>query len=128
MAAVLEQLDAVPGFSVPVHRALTEHIMLGGAPRSIAIMNGTLAGAVGLHRAFQLLDQRGLRVDFLPRDGILLPQRLVALQRDARGGQLCLVARALALRLHQRLLVGPRVDARQHLVGPAFDDGVGNAR
>mgnify|MGYP003947632645 CR=1 FL=1 len=48
MAAVLEQLDAVPGFSVPVHRALTEHIMLGGAPRSIAIMNGTLAGAVGL--------------------------------------------------------------------------------
>ena len=48
MAAILEQLDAVPGFSVPVHRALSEHIMLGGAPRSIAIMNGTLAGAVGL--------------------------------------------------------------------------------
>ncbi len=38
----------VPGFSVPVHRALTEHILLGGAPRSIAILNGTLAGAVGL--------------------------------------------------------------------------------
>ena len=48
MAAVFEQLDAVPGFTVPVHRALTAHIMLGGAPRSIAIMNGTLAGAVGL--------------------------------------------------------------------------------
>ena len=48
MAAVLEHFDAVPGFSVPVHRALTEHILLGGAPRSIAIMNGTLAGAVGL--------------------------------------------------------------------------------
>ena len=48
MASVLEQLDAVPGFSVPVHRALTEHILLVGAPRSIAIMNGTLAGAVGL--------------------------------------------------------------------------------
>ena len=48
MAAVLEQLDTVPGFSVPVHRALTEHILLGGAPRSIAILNGTLAGAVGL--------------------------------------------------------------------------------
>src|SRR5690606_23262799 len=42
MAAVLEQLDAVPGFTIPVHRALTEHILLGGAPRSIAIMNGTL--------------------------------------------------------------------------------------
>lgn len=48
MPAVFEQLDAVPGFTVPVHRALTEHILLGGAPRSIAIMNGTLAGAVGL--------------------------------------------------------------------------------
>ena len=48
MPTVFEQLDAVPGFSVPVHRALTEHILLGGAPRSIAILNGTLAGAVGL--------------------------------------------------------------------------------
>ena len=48
MAAALEQLDSVPGFSVPVHRAVTEHILLGGAPRSIAILNGTLAGAVGL--------------------------------------------------------------------------------
>ena len=48
MAGGLEQLDAVPGFSIPVPRALTEHILLGGAPRSIAIMNGTLAGAVGL--------------------------------------------------------------------------------
>ncbi|WP_240540629.1 VirB3 family type IV secretion system protein [Paracoccus sp. pheM1] len=48
MSAGLEQLDAVPGFSVPVHRALTEPILLGGAPRSVAILNGTLAGAVGL--------------------------------------------------------------------------------
>jgi hypothetical protein len=35
----------VPGFTVPVHRALTEPILLGGAPRAIAILNGTLAGA-----------------------------------------------------------------------------------
>jgi len=48
MAASFEALDAVPGFSVPVHRALTEPILLGGAPRSVAILNGTLAGAVGL--------------------------------------------------------------------------------
>ena len=48
MATAFEQLDTVPGFTIPVHRALTEHILLGGAPRSIAIMNGTLAGAVGL--------------------------------------------------------------------------------
>ena len=39
---------AVPGYTVLVHRALTEPILLGGAPRAIAIMNGTLAGAVGL--------------------------------------------------------------------------------
>ena len=38
----------LPGFSVPVHRALTEHILLGGAPRSLAILNGTLAAALGL--------------------------------------------------------------------------------
>ncbi|RDD97813.1 conjugal transfer protein [Paracoccus pantotrophus] len=48
MTTAFEQLDAVPGFMVPVHRALTEPILLGGAPRSIAILNGTLAGAVGL--------------------------------------------------------------------------------
>ena len=48
MAGGFEQPDEVPGFTVQVHRALTEHILLGGAPRSIAIMNGTLAGAVGL--------------------------------------------------------------------------------
>ncbi|WGG60836.1 VirB3 family type IV secretion system protein [Brucella intermedia] len=48
MATVLEQLDAVPGFTAPVHRALSEPILLGGAPRSVAILNGTLAGAVGL--------------------------------------------------------------------------------
>jgi len=37
-----------PGFAVPVHRSLTEHIMLAGAPRSVAILNGTLAAALGL--------------------------------------------------------------------------------
>jgi type IV secretion system protein TrbD len=40
--------DAVPGYVVPVHRALTEPILLGGAPRSLAIANATLAGAIGL--------------------------------------------------------------------------------
>lgn len=48
MSAGLEQLSEVPDFSVPVHRALTEPILLGGAPRALAILNGTLAGAVGL--------------------------------------------------------------------------------
>jgi type IV secretion system protein VirB3 len=38
----------IEGFEVPLHRALTEPILLGGAPRSVAIVNGTLAAAIGL--------------------------------------------------------------------------------
>lgn len=34
------------GFHAPVHRALTDPILLGGAPRAVAIANGTLAAAV----------------------------------------------------------------------------------
>ena len=36
------------GFEVPLHRSLTEPILLGGAPRTLAIANGTIAAAVGL--------------------------------------------------------------------------------
>jgi type IV secretory pathway TrbD component len=36
------------GFEAPVHRALTEPILLAGAPRAIAILNGTLSAAIGL--------------------------------------------------------------------------------
>ena len=36
------------GFEIPVHRALAEPILLGGAPRAVAILNGTLAAAIGL--------------------------------------------------------------------------------
>lgn len=38
----------IEGFEVPLHRSLTEPILLGGAPRSIAIVNGTIAAALGL--------------------------------------------------------------------------------
>jgi type IV secretion system protein VirB3 len=38
----------IPGFDVPLYRALTDPIMLAGAPRTIAIVNGTLAAALGL--------------------------------------------------------------------------------
>lgn len=38
----------VDGFEVPLHRSLTEPILMGGAPRSIAIVNGTVAAAVGI--------------------------------------------------------------------------------
>src|SRR6516164_11121125 len=40
--------EPVSGFVAPVHRALTEPILMGGAPRSIAIVNGTVAAALGL--------------------------------------------------------------------------------
>jgi type IV secretion system protein VirB3 len=39
---------SIEGFEAPLHRALTEPILLGGAPRGIAILNGTLAAAMGL--------------------------------------------------------------------------------
>ena len=39
---------SISGFSIPVHRALTDPILLGGAPRAVAILNGTLAAALGL--------------------------------------------------------------------------------
>lgn len=40
--------DTPPGFGAPVHRALYEPILLAGAPRGLAIVNGTLAAALGL--------------------------------------------------------------------------------
>ena len=43
----MEQDAPIIGFYAPVHRALTEPILLGGAPRAVAIVNGTLAAAVG---------------------------------------------------------------------------------
>lgn len=41
-------LGDIEGFEVPLHRSLTEPILLGGAPRAIAILNGTIAAALGL--------------------------------------------------------------------------------
>lgn len=39
---------SIEGFEIPLHHSLTEPILLGGAPRTIAIVNGTLAAALGL--------------------------------------------------------------------------------
>ena len=36
------------GFEAPIHRALVEPVLLGGAPRALAILNGTVAAALGL--------------------------------------------------------------------------------
>jgi len=44
----MQQTPTPPGFEAPVHRALTEPVLLAGAPRAFAIVNGTLAAAIGL--------------------------------------------------------------------------------
>jgi type IV secretion system protein VirB3 len=44
----MEDRDTIGGFRAPVHRSLTDPILLGGAPRAVAIANGTLAAAVAL--------------------------------------------------------------------------------
>ena len=43
-----ETSDDVAGFYAPVHRSLSDPILLGGAPRTVAIANGTLAAAIAL--------------------------------------------------------------------------------
>ncbi|MGR4870334.1 VirB3 family type IV secretion system protein [Variovorax sp. LARHSF232] len=48
MSASIDSFAPVNGFEIALHRALTEPILLGGAPRTVAIVNGTLAAAVGL--------------------------------------------------------------------------------
>jgi len=39
---------AIEGFEIPIHKSLTEQILIGGVPRSIALVNGTLVAALGL--------------------------------------------------------------------------------
>lgn len=38
----------IAGFEAPIHGSLGSPILLGGAPRMIAIVNGTIAASVGL--------------------------------------------------------------------------------
>jgi type IV secretion system protein VirB3 len=47
MTQIVSQ-EPIPGFEAPVHRALTEPILLAGAPRAVAILNGTVSAAIGL--------------------------------------------------------------------------------
>ena len=34
------------GFQIPIHRSLTQPILLGGSPREFAIINGTVTAAI----------------------------------------------------------------------------------
>ena len=47
MTQIVSQ-ELIAGFEAPVHRALTEPILLAGAPRAVAILNGTVSAAIGL--------------------------------------------------------------------------------
>lgn len=47
MAEIVNE-ERIAGYHVPVHRSLTEPILLAGAPRAVAILNGTVAAALGL--------------------------------------------------------------------------------
>lgn len=38
----------IPGFEIPLHRALTEPLLMAGASRSVTIVIGTLSAAIGL--------------------------------------------------------------------------------
>jgi type IV secretion system protein VirB3 len=80
-----------PGFIVPVHRALIEPILLARAPRSLAIVNGTLAAALGL----------GLRL-WLVGLGVFLAGHVLGVWAARRDPQFVDVARR-HLRLPARL-------------------------
>lgn len=45
---IISNRSNIPGFEVPLHRSLTEPILLAGAPRVVTIINGTLAASIGL--------------------------------------------------------------------------------
>ncbi|WP_298307384.1 VirB3 family type IV secretion system protein [uncultured Erythrobacter sp.] len=76
----------IDGFTIPLHRALTEPILLAGAPRTVAIINGTLAAAVGLGLRLWVpglllwLIGHGIAVSVAKRD----PRFLEALVRHVR--------------------------------------------
>jgi type IV secretion system protein TrbD len=41
-------MSHIDGFEAPIHGSLGQAILLGGAPRGLAIVNGTIAAAIGL--------------------------------------------------------------------------------
>ena len=73
--------EPVAGFVVPVHRALTEPILMGGAPRSVAIINGTLAAALGLGLRLWIA---GLVLWFIGLPIWLIVTSIVLLRRGGR--------------------------------------------
>ena len=48
MTRLTDSSAELPGYCIPVHRELTAPLLLGGPPRSIALLTGPLAAARGL--------------------------------------------------------------------------------
>lgn len=44
----MDRPEEIPGYEVPLHLALTQPMLLAGAPRTFAILNGTLALVIGM--------------------------------------------------------------------------------
>ncbi len=44
----MDRPEQIEGYELPLHVALTQPVLLAGAPRAFAILNGTLALVVGL--------------------------------------------------------------------------------
>ena len=56
----MQRPEDIEGYEIPLHIALTQPVLMGGAPRTFAILNGTLgfpAGAL-LHAAAVLMSKR----------------------------------------------------------------------
>src|SRR3546814_4767179 len=55
----------IEGFEAPIYRSLAEPILLGGAPRAIAILNGTLAARSEEHTSALQALKRSWYADFV---------------------------------------------------------------
>jgi hypothetical protein len=70
---------------------------------------------VVLHRSLVLQHELFLVLERLPRDGILGPRILIALQVHLRFGEQVLIAIERALRLFELRLIGPGIDIDQRI-------------
>ncbi len=80
-------------------------------------LGGVDGRLVGLDVALVLHDERLLCCQLLFGDGVLTPERLVALQVDARVVEQRLVTLERSLGLFKRHLIGSRVDEDQRIAG-----------
>ena len=103
-----------------VHRAQADPATDGRRDTGIAQIELRYAngGIVHHNRAFELLDKRGLRINFLPRDRVLGEQCFKPLQRDPGAVELGRITLALTPGLRQRQLHLARIKCGQQLACP----------